>query len=385
MLTPAQQATRSAVYSTRPRPSLRRLAERIALPPIFYAGIYGLALTGIVILGGGYHASGGWAATWAATWAAISGASLIGLFIAVLGHIEPDALYRRWPDSLRDQVNAIVERDVLRRIAAVRLSDVCTETNINFVPVFGNLASEHLTAVEARRSADVNLRRVAKAGRLSTELHVGRAHYDEAPTVLVMLGTPVRQGDVLMRIARVVHQFSDFSNAFKIRAGDPEAEIRGAVRQIHDEASRTIRDRSSGAYSDLNDVYEHLLLAFPETSARYQQRFVAGIAGGIHPFERTLLDRVQDNLRDEVEQAVRSRTQEIAIEDLNLPIVVAMRATNLRATGLSGPMLRQFTYGIHVLLALPPDECRQRVLDWSLLRLSELAGHIEYTHLRDTR
>jgi hypothetical protein len=215
-------------------------------------------------------------------------------------------------------------------------------------------------------------------------MEVARAHNDESPTIVVTLGARVQEGDAVMQIARVLHQYSNFPKAFKIRRGDPEAQIRGTLRQIHDEASRLIRERSPGAYSDINEVYEHVLLAFPETWARYGQTFVAGIAGGIHPFDWTLLDRVQDNLRDEVEQAIRGGSHEIAEEALNLPIVVAMRATELRATGLSDRMLALFAYGLHILVRLPPDEFRQRVLGWSLLRLSEHARHVEYTHLRGT-
>jgi hypothetical protein len=376
-----------AVYSTRPRPSLRGLAERISLPVIFYAGLYGLGLTGLVLLGGGQDSRGGWAATWAVVWAALSAVSLIGLFIAVLGQIEPDTLYRRWLDSLRNQANAVVEFDVLRRIAAARLQELCTEVAIDFHPVFGSDSSPHLAAVPARRSGvihDVNLWRVAKAGRLSTELQVAQAHHNESPTILVMVGARVREGDALMRVARVIHQFSNFPNAFKIRRGDPEAEIRGTLRQVHDEASRLIRERSPGAYSEINEVYEHVLLAFPETWARYQQQFVPGLASGLHLFDWTLLDRVQDNLRDEIEQAVRGGSHEIAEEALNLPIVVAMRATELRATGLSDRMLGLFGFGLHVLVRLPADEYRQRVLGWSLLRLSEHARHVEYSYFRET-
>jgi hypothetical protein len=368
-----------AVYSARPRPSLRGLAERIRLPAIFYSGLYGLALTGLVLLGYGQDASEGWAATWAVIWAALSAAALIVLFIAVLGEIEPDTLYTRWLDSLRSQVNAIVESDVLRRLAVGELRNICAGAAIDFHPVFGSLASPHLAEVQARRSGviyDINL---------STELQVDLAHNNESPTMLVMLGDRVNEDQALMRVARLIHQFSNFPRAFKIRAGDPEAEIRGAVRQIHDEASRLIRERSPGAYSDINEVYEHVLLVFPETWARYRQRFVPALAGGIHPFDWTLLDRVQDNLRDELEQAVRSGSHEIAREALNLPIVVAMRATDLRATGLSGRMLGLFAYGVHVLVRLPPDEYRQRVLDWSLLRLAEHARHVEYTHFRGTQ
>jgi hypothetical protein len=197
-----------------------------------------------------------------------------------------------------------------------------------------------------------------------------------------MLGARVREGEAVMRLAKVVHQYADFPKAFKIRSGDPQAEIHATLRQVHDEASRLIRERSLGAYSDINEVYEHVLLTFPETWARYQQRFVQELAGGMHVFDWTLLDRVQDNLREELEQAVRSGSHEIAEEALNLPIVVAMQAVALRATGLTGRMLALFAFGVYVLVRLPRDDYRERVLGWSLLRLSEHARTVEYRHFR---
>jgi hypothetical protein len=374
-----------AVYSTRPRPSLRRLSQRIGLPAIFYSGLYGLGLTGMVILGGGYGASGGWAATWAVLWASASAASLIGLFVAMLGQIEPDALYRRWLESLREQVSVMIELDVLRRIATARLRDVCQAVAINFQPFLGSMASPHLAEVTARRSGvvhDVNLWRVARAGRLSSELRVGLAHNNEEPTLLTTIGEHVREGDAVMRVARVVHQFANFPKAFKVKARDSEAEFHGTLRQVHDEAVRLIREGSPGAYSDVNEVYEQVLLAVPETWARYGQQFVHALAGGMHPFDWTLLDRILSNLRDEAEQALRTGNTAIAEEALNLPIVVAVRATELRAVALSDRMLQLFVYGINILVRLPPDEYREALLNWSLLRLSEHGRRVESTFFR---
>jgi hypothetical protein len=54
-----------AAYSPRPRPPLRGLAEAIRLPAIFYAGVYGLVLTGMDLMGAGDGAPAGWPATWA--------------------------------------------------------------------------------------------------------------------------------------------------------------------------------------------------------------------------------------------------------------------------------------------------------------------------------
>jgi hypothetical protein len=376
-----------AIYSTRPRPSLRRLAERIRLPAIFYAGLYGLGLTGMVLMGGGEGATGGWAATWAVLWAAASTAALIALFVAMLGQIEPDALYRRWLESLQEHVSTIIEFDVLRRIGAARLCELCNRVGVEFQPFFGNLASPHLAEVRALRSGvvqDVNLWRVERAGRLSAEWQVALAHHNEQPTLLTSIGGRVREGDAVMRVGRVIHQFVNLPKAFKITSRDSEAELNGTLRQVHDEAVRLIREGSPGAYSDMNDVYEHVLLTLPETWARYQQQFVHQLAGGMHPFDWTLLDRILDNLRDELEQAVRTGSREIAQEALNLPIVVAMRATahNPPAIALSNRMLQLFVFGVQTLVRLPPDEYRRILLNWSLLRLSEHGRQVEFTFFR---
>ena len=168
-----------AVYSAKPRPSIRDLAEGVGLPAIFYSGLAGLGLTGMVLLGGGRGAPGGWAATWALTWAALSGAGLIALFVVMLRDIEPDALYTRWLTKLRTQVEQAIEAEIFERVAANLLNDVCQRAAIEFHPVFGGFAPSQLEVVPAPRAGvihDVNLWRVAKAGRLSTEFEVARAH-----------------------------------------------------------------------------------------------------------------------------------------------------------------------------------------------------------------
>ena len=127
-----------AVYSTQPRPPLRGLAEGIGLPAFFYAGIYGLLLTGMVLMGAGDGAPAGWAATWAVIWAALSAGGLILLFVTMLAQIEPDALYRRWFVTVEHQVQRVIENEIFERVAAAVLRDICKEVALDFQPVFGS-------------------------------------------------------------------------------------------------------------------------------------------------------------------------------------------------------------------------------------------------------
>jgi hypothetical protein len=271
-----------AVYSARPRPSIRDLAEGVRLPAIFYAGLGGLALTGMVLLGAGSGAPGGWAATWAVIWATLSGIGLIVLFVTMLRDIEPDSLYDRWLTRLREQVTQVIEREIFQRVAINLLNDLCERWGFELRPWFGSWGSSQLQPVNARRRGvihDINLWRLEKAHRLSKELDIARSHGDEKPAVLVYIGGAIDTGQPMMRVAPVIGRLAGLERAFKIVEYEPEAGLDASLSALHDEAVRLIRDVSPGAYARTTEVYEHLLLAAPETWARYGQRFGPDVAG----------------------------------------------------------------------------------------------------------
>jgi hypothetical protein len=211
-------------------------------------------------------------------------------------------------------------------------------------------------------------------------LQVAEAHHNEQPTMLVSLGDRIHEGQAVMRVARVVHQFSNFRKTVRLGQRDSDAEFDAILREVHDEAVRSIRERTPGGYADINDVYEQALLALPETWATYGQQFAGAVAAGQDLFEFTVLNRIEDRLRNEIDEAVRSGNREIAEEALNLPIVVAMRSQPLNAIGLSGRMLQLFVEGVGTLVRLPHGDFRRITINWSLLRLSEHARVVEYQY-----
>lgn len=365
-----------AVYGRRLRPELRSLAESIWLPPIFYAGIFGLLLDGMVLLGGGRGAPGAWAATWTLVWAALTGLLLIALFIFVLGRIEPAALHALRLGDVQRQVERATEDVVVDRIALVLLRDLCQRTGIEFVPVFGSLSAPNLTPVPAGRSGvvgDVNLWRVGRVGRLSREFGLTRDG-SELPVLLARLGANVRHDSPVMRVAHVITGQMRISSAFKIRRDESEAAFRATLTRLHEEGMQAIREASPATYAGIGGIYERLLLALPETWARYGQQFVPQLAAGIHPFESGFLDIVERNLYDELELAALGPSREVAHEALNLPLEVAIRATRLRASALSGRVMLLFGAVVVVVIRSPDSEERRRLLDWCLLRLHEYGG-----------
>jgi len=369
-----------AVYSARPRPSIRDLAEGVGLPAIFYAGLIGLGLTGMVLLGVGSGAPGGWAATWAVLWAALSGAMLIRLFVVMLRDIEPDALYARWLARLHARVIETIDGEIFERIAGNLLSDECARVGVKFEPLFGGLDESQLVDVPASRGGivrDVNLHRIAKAGRLSVELDVGRANGKESPAVFVYLGSRVAEGQSVMRVARVVGNLVPLRGAFNVVKPDSGIALDAGLTELHDEAIRLIREGSPGAYSRINEVYEELLLAPPVTWSRYGERFGHEAARGMHLFQFTLLDRVERRLREELELAVLSPSREIGHDALNLPLSVAFRTIDLRAIGLAARMLQLLVAVQHALIRSPSGDQRTALLSGSWLRLSEYGRAVE--------
>jgi hypothetical protein len=340
-----------AVHGRKQRPSLRDLAEKIWLPALFYSGLFGIGLIAVVLLGGGHGAPGGWAASWALLWAVLPALGLINLFIQMLHAIEPERLYRLWLDSIEKEMNEQIEADVLRRIAYNVLKAVCEASEVQPVGLLGSSLSPNLEAITASKAGtvtDINLRRVRRAGLISKETRVAETHGGDIPVVCVTLGDRVGEGTILMRLARVIHQYVTPRKAFKIEFASTEVDLDVLLDDLQDEALRLIRAGSPRAYGRVNDVYERLLLVYPKTWARYKQQLVGGFADGLYLVEWTPGRSLSRALHTEVEAAVASGDFNIAQEALNLPIRVAQQAAtlDLPAPALVDEMLNVFVHGV---------------------------------------
>jgi hypothetical protein len=107
--------------------------------------------------------------------------------------------------------------------------------------------------------ADINLRRIRKAGRLASGEAPVSADNPERSGVLVHIGARVGEGNAVMVVPASVAQRVRLERAFKIEERNPDAEFDLALAQVHDEALRLIRDASPGAYSRIVGVYERFL------------------------------------------------------------------------------------------------------------------------------
>jgi hypothetical protein len=260
-----------SVYGNRLGGSLRDFAEETWLFPIFYAGLLGLVLDGVVLLHGGRDAPGGWAATWAVTWAAGTAVSLLFLFVFTIRAIDPLALHQLRLRRTGRAIEAEIEDVIFRRIAVVLLQQFCEANAVEFVPLFGQPPNQTAIAVRARREGEVGNIRLEQLRRLAAE--AARRGLTK-PRLRAEIGSPVRAGTELAWVDVAQETAAQkLTRAFRVRDRD-RRRFRITVDDLHEEALLAIRTSSPATYSAISELYEQMLLALPETWARYGQQYI---------------------------------------------------------------------------------------------------------------
>jgi hypothetical protein len=116
--------------SSRHNIKLYEFAEDVHLFPIFYVGVVGLIVDGLVLLGLGNGAPTGGAATWAVL---ISGSTfplLAWLFANTVRALDPDELHRRRLARIREETYRAAEQETFERFARGLLERRCSEANV---------------------------------------------------------------------------------------------------------------------------------------------------------------------------------------------------------------------------------------------------------------
>ncbi|HEX6489777.1 MAG TPA: hypothetical protein VF002_00215, partial [Gaiellaceae bacterium] len=372
----------ATVYSSRIGGSLRQFAEETGLFPIFYVGLVSLGLDGVVLLGGGEGASGGWAATWAAVWGGVDGLLLGVLFVSTIRAIEISAMERRRLARARREVQRETERVILKRIALNHLLEYGTRVGFDYTPIFGTSSSATAVAITAGRAgeiADIRLRPLHRLGRLTRQLGLPqprlRAQLDlrvGADTELLWL-----EPQTLDRRPRPRPRPR---RAFKLRRKSRELAFRETIERLRDETIRAIDAPSPSLYARQNEVYEEMLLALPATWAQYGQEFGPDIAGEATPFELGFLDFVERDLYVELEQAVLGRSRDVAHQALWFPLQVARGALDARASALSMRMLALWAAIVGLLIRAPDSDSRNALLERATQQIGEY-GRFSIEHL----
>lgn len=361
-----------AVYASRLRGSLRQFAQETFLFPIFFAGVYAIGLVGLVLLGGGYGAPGGWAATWVAVTGGLLGVLLIFLFISTISAIEPRALHKRRLARARREIERETERIILQRIATNLLGRFCADHGIEFSP--GYAVTPSRTAVGVRPEVagevqDIKLRPLRRLGKAAEVLKLPKPRLRAYPDERVSEAL-----DVFWAEPRVLSYVPEYMSVVKVGKSDGERAFKATIKQLHDEATTLIANPVPGEYGDILDVYEDMVVALPTTWAEYGQEYGPGVASSITIFEFDFLDDVEHDLYDQIRSAVRGSNREIAHDALHFPLRIGYRSMDLRASALSVRMLRLLVAGIDALIRSPMDAQTKKELLSSVVTSLESYG-----------
>jgi hypothetical protein len=354
-----------AVYASRLNGSLRQFAEETFLFPIFFSGVYSIGLVGFVLLGGGYGAPDGWAATWATLTGGLVGLLLIFLFIWTIRAIEPGALHKRRLARARREIERDTERVILERIAINHLSKYCEEHGVEFSP-YSFAPSETAIAVRAQRDGevrDLKLRELRRLGERASEIGLSKPVLRVYPSVRVSKGY-----EVLWVEPQVLETVALPDEVVEVGKREERAFVE-TLQRLHDEATRLLADPMPAAYGEILAVYEDMIATLPATWAEYGQKYGPDVAGGTSLFERDFLDLLQRNLYDEMRTAVLGSNREIAHDALHFPLGIAYRAIDQRASALSGRMLTLLVQVIAVVARTPDLERREELLGGIALSL----------------
>ncbi len=119
-----------AVSTSRHNIKLYEFAEDVHLFPIFYVGVVGLIVNGLVLLGFGNGAPAGGAASWAVVVSGSAFPLLAWLFARTVRALDPDELHRRRLARIREETYQAAEQEIFERFARDLLERRCSEAGI---------------------------------------------------------------------------------------------------------------------------------------------------------------------------------------------------------------------------------------------------------------
>lgn len=327
------------LHSTRPT-AMRDAGVAGPFQLVVYLGVTALLVLGLVLLGIGHGAPGGWAAAWATFIAGLSVASLALVFAVMLRAVDVSRLHQRRLLMISRHAALYVETEAQLRAGLAMLDKLADAVGIR-LRILG-LPGTMPAAVLAERGgivADINLRRlhelstrIAAVGGSQPELSAHIGHEVSAGTPLI--GLSINDSEAL-RIARKVVRIR------RVRGYRFNFDVNQIAAELHDEAIQAIRGARLGAYEEIAEAQASLLLAIPESWQQgFGQVYTNELASSVFPLRLGAVDRVARNIYEQVGAALSIEVREIALSAAYQPIHIANRAIRAGADGLVNEMLR---------------------------------------------
>jgi hypothetical protein len=350
------------VWSTRYRGTLRHFARDIWLVYVLALGLAALFTIGADLLGFGSGAPAGWAANWAVASSALALGSLPVLLLRAIAATDPETLHERNLQQVRALTIAATEQDISRRVAANILKENADSVGVDVQMFWFSDPPPGGKYVYPRKAGTVTDIRLGYVRRIGSG--DPGSQQDAVPSVLVEIGKYVGPDTAIAIVHHAGSKAEERAAQRSIRVSSERRRdlLRHAIEKLHEAALESIRSGLPVSYSDIADEYLEILIALPAAWRRYGVPYSGGIAGGASPFELTALDWLTDNLWEEMREASRGTSREVAMGAFFLPYRVALRAVDFNASALFTKMLALYVQLYPVVRTAPDDDVRRLLL-----------------------
>jgi hypothetical protein len=383
-----------AIWRTRFRGSFRRFTDEFWLLYAIATSLASLVTIGVVLLGYGQGAPGGWAATWAICLAGIAFFVTVPLVLTrTLFLMNPTTVHERRLQQIRAEVDDAVDNEAFEQLATSILGRRSEEAGIVFAPALrkiriifpgrapgvaikapraGVITNIKLGVLERVQKEVVRKEAAARAGAargavpsLMADGRAADAAERARQSGLSIVVTPghVARGDVLAFGGNYAspRQQRQIRRAFRIDARGRSTRLYDVIGQVHEQALRAIREAQPSTYEDITQLWIELLSAAPRAWRRYGYRFekAIGESGLAGP---RLIDEVARNLNLEAREATRG-TSDIAAASFSVPEEIATRTLDLDAPALVERMLSLYPSFYRLAADVSDQSLQQRLVE----------------------
>lgn len=358
---------------------IRDLAAGTPLLVVVYLGIAAVLVDGMALLGIGYQAPGGWAASWATSISGLAMASLALLIAVSLRAVDPQIEQARRVRLLRRRTMAAIRAEAINRLALAGLIADGEQFNYTVSPLeSAGPARRFMKPVSSPRSGtigDIRLDRLRRVARTCASVGL------PAPVITAYVMHDLGVGTRLAIFPEALDTVSTRSLAAAFRMtrrsqAAPLSVLLAAADELHQEAMQVIDASRAIAFEAACEAQQQTLLAFPEAWANLGQAFTKDLASGLLPLQTGPLERLSQHLFDQAIKAIGHGDREMAASAVGLPLRVATRAVPLNAHALTDHMLAVLARITAMTSGAPAGSLSRQMQGNALSHIASYIGYV---------
>lgn len=354
--------------------NLREFAAETWLLVAVQLGVLSLLIDGMVLLGIGSGAPGGWAGMWATLLSAATLAGVAYVLTRVVKSLDLDELVRIRRVRLEASVEDAMWHQLIGQAAEAVLRDY---EQLGIERTWIGKEGSHV--VRAKRDGEL---RDVKLGAL-LRLAVAAQKQDRQSKFELLVGLGARfepEAELIATAATTtVYERWRVRRALRLRRAremPPDRSLNDELARLHGQAMGAARAGRTEEWRAIGELYELVLLALPRAARKIGVPFEGAIAApgffGYGP-----LQRIAEYLGDELEAALSSSDAELISAIAYVPGAMAQEAVRMGAVRVAIDMIK--TYPRMYWLARREPEPRSRAAELLLDRSTRHLVELDYT------